>query len=130
MAGARDPWWVIGSAAMALHGAPVEAADIDLLVSVGDAERLFALAAGPPSDRFRSARFGTFQAGTMTVEVMAGFELFVGGAWHDVRPPTREALRVGDAWLYTPGVQGLIDLCRAFDRPKDRERTALLVGPV
>ena len=35
--GARDPWWVIGSAAARLHGAETPVADVDVLLSERDA---------------------------------------------------------------------------------------------
>ena len=41
LAGAQEPWWVISSAAVALHGVtPIEVGDVDLVMSVGDARRL------------------------------------------------------------------------------------------
>src|SRR5438132_9852290 len=62
--GARDRWWVIGSAAAALLGAatgPVR--DIDLLMSARDCARLLracgvAPCPGVPDERFRSRLFG------------------------------------------------------------------------
>jgi len=40
MAGADDPWWIIASAAVALHGAdPGHVADVDVLLSIRDARR-------------------------------------------------------------------------------------------
>ena len=59
----RDPWWVIGSAAVRLVGlAEQPVADVDLLLSEGDALRLLdRLGLEPstpdPSDRFRSTLF-------------------------------------------------------------------------
>ena len=41
-AGARDHWWIIGSAAVVLHGVDTSVADVDLLLSPADAERLLA----------------------------------------------------------------------------------------
>ena len=36
---ARDPWWVISSAAVALHGVtPIEVGDVDVLMSAADAQ--------------------------------------------------------------------------------------------
>jgi hypothetical protein len=125
---ARDPWWLIGSAAMTLHGASVSVADIDLMVSVGDADRLFGdcVEAGQASERFRSARHGSWQAGSMAVDVMAELDVRRAAHWHPVRPATRVPVRLGAHLLFTPDVQELLAMCRLFDRPKDRERAALL----
>ena len=127
---AREPWWVIGSAAMALHGAAVAVDDVDLLVGLGDAARLFGglVTPGRPSDRFRSELFGAGQVEGMRVEVMAGLQLRRDGGWQEVVPASREAVRIGDALLFTPGVAGLVDLCRLFDRLKDRARASVLEG--
>ena len=125
---ARDEWWLIGSAAMALHGADVEVADVDLVTSVADAERLFGdvVHPGTASDRFRSDRFGHWATAGLTVEVMAGLEVQVGGSWQPVAVPARMPMRLGDTLVFTPGVEGLLSMCRLFDRPKDRVRAALL----
>ena len=41
VADAADDWWIIGSSAVALHGANVQRVrDVDLLMSANDAERL------------------------------------------------------------------------------------------
>jgi hypothetical protein len=37
LAGARHPWWIIGSAAVALHGADVTVGDVDVLLGEEDA---------------------------------------------------------------------------------------------
>ena len=128
MEAARDPRWLIGSAAIALHGVPVEVADIDLLTSVADAERLFGerLAPAPPSGLFRSERFGRWSKHGIAVELMAGLRLYRDGAWRDIFITGRVAVPLGVRTLYTPGVPGLLALCRMFDRPKDRTRAALL----
>ena len=130
MRAAEEPWWLIGSAAMALHGAAVDVDDIDLLVGIDDAKRLFGglVAPGQPSDRFRSALFGVWQADGIRVEVMAGLQLRDGGCWQDVVPGRRARVTLGDDLLYTPGLDGLIELCRLFDRPKDRARIRVLHG--
>jgi len=128
MAAAEHPWWLIGSAAMALHGIPVAPEDVDLLVGIEDADRLFAgdVAPGTPSDLFRSARFGRWCAHGFTIEVMAGLELRTGGAWRPVVPNARERIALDGIALFTPGIDGLLAMCRAFGRPKDLRRAALL----
>ena len=128
MAGAADPWWLIGSAATALHGAPVTVADIDLLTSPNDARRLFgpSLEEPPPSALFRSDLFARRPLGGFTLEVMAGFHVREGKDWSDYVPQGRCEVRLGDALLYTPGIGGLVAMCALFGRPKDLERKRLL----
>jgi len=75
---ARDPWWVISSAAVALHGvAAVKVADVDVVTSVEDARRVMArLGVGPAKESaslmFRSTVFGQWKAPPLMVEIMAG----------------------------------------------------------
>ena len=125
---AADPWWLVGSAAMALHGAPVDAADIDLLTSREDARRLFGDWLEEPRDStlFRSELFARRPLGRFTLEVMAGFHVRDGACWREFVPQSRCEVRLGEALLYTPGVKGLIAMCALFGRPKDVERKRLL----
>jgi hypothetical protein len=64
---ARDPWWVISGAAVALLGVtPIEVGDVDVLMSIGDAQRLMdALGVVPIGDGessiFRSMLFGRWE---------------------------------------------------------------------
>lgn len=130
----RDPWWLIGSAAMALHGArPLAVGDIDLLMSRSDAERLLLSRGVEPSPgsadgRFRSDVFGRWQAGSYKVEVMAGFHVRADGRWREVVPLSRCTLRVGAAELFVPSVDELVAMCRLFGREKDSEREQLLLS--
>jgi hypothetical protein len=122
---------VIGSAAMALHGAAVQVGDIDLLMSRADAARLLELhgrvpAEGSAHDKFRSEVFGRLELSGYTVEVMGGFYVCDGAEWREVMPRSRTAFRVGGAELFAPSVEELIEMCRLFGRPKDAEREQLL----
>jgi hypothetical protein len=132
VAGAKEPWWIIGSAAMALHGAgPIQVGDVDLLMSRRDAAWLLeqhGLAAGPGSahDRFRSDVFGSLALGGFPVEVMSGFHVRDGGRWRELVPRSRIRTDVGGAALFIPSVHELIEMCSLFARPKDRERERLL----
>ncbi|HEY0412930.1 MAG TPA: hypothetical protein VGD66_07305 [Allosphingosinicella sp.] len=130
-AAARDvarPWWIIGSAAAALHGAAVpRVADIDLLMGREDAARLLA-ARGvrplpPDTDRrFRSDVFGRWQAGAFTVEVMGGLHICERDGWAPILPEGRDEVRLAGARLYVPPRRELIALFRRFGRDKDLER--------
>jgi hypothetical protein len=132
MVPARDPWWIIASAAMALHGAtPIDVADIDLLTSERDARALLAaldLTPQPPAATplFRSALFARWEAPPLPVEIMAGFQVNTPQGWHSIHPATRQPITLGGATLFIPSVEELIAHCRLFDRPKDRERATIL----
>jgi hypothetical protein len=119
---ARDPWWIIGSAAMALHGVEgLEVGDIDLLMSRRDAADLLRATNGIPGEpggRFRSDVFGRWRAGAYSVDVMGGFH-FDG---RELVPATR----VERGGLFVPAVGELIAMCELFQRPKDAERARRL----
>jgi hypothetical protein len=127
-----DPWWLFGSAAMALHGArPIAIGDVDLLVSRADAPALFdrlglPLAPGTASDRFRSDIFACWRDPPLSVEILAGFHVRSGGEWQEVLPRTRVEMMLPSGVVYVPDVPELIALCRLFGRPKDFERIKLL----
>jgi hypothetical protein len=131
MAEARDPWWVIASAAMALHGAAVSVADIDLLTSDRDGRHLadrhdFRPLAAAPSPRFRSSIFARHLATPVPIELMAGFHIHRDGGWHPLRPTARLFLPAGRARIPVPSVAELIEHCGWFGRPKDAQRAAIL----
>lgn len=125
---AGDAWWIIGSAAVTLHGRNLpEPKDVDLLMSARDAEALLTRLGqlprkGAPSDRFRSAVFGTWTEPPIPVEVMGGFKVRTREGWQDVAPATREEVTVAGASLFVPSADELAALLRAFGRPKDFER--------
>ena len=132
LATARDPWWVIGSAAVALHGGdPGTIADIDVIVSRRDIDALYErlpLTATPDTskDFFRSQRFGRWSEPALDVEFMAGLQVRSEGAWHDVVPRTRQAFDLGGATVYAPERKELIAMLCLFARKKDLRRAATL----
>lgn len=132
MAGVPDGWWVIGSAAVALHGGAVGAVhDVDLLVDEGIVAAVMArLGVGPvalpPDPRFRSRVFARCMRWPLTVEVMAGFAVASGGGWQPVAPRWRVRITVGGEALWVPGRAELLAMLQTFDRPKDRQRAAAL----
>jgi hypothetical protein len=131
LAACRERWWLIGSAAMAVHGVPVEVRDVDLLLGEADAEAVLArrgLAAAPgsPSDLFSSAIFASWPAPPYTVELFAGFRLRDGDVWRPLVPSTREMHRVAKASVFVPSVAELIAWGRLFGRGKDQAREPLL----
>ncbi|WP_375381144.1 hypothetical protein [uncultured Sphingomonas sp.] len=138
---ARDPWWIIGSASLALHAIdPGPIGDIDLLMSGRDAAVLLKarhvpVAPGVPTSRFRSAVFGRWTASGLTIEVMAGFEARDAGPqdathWRPVLPQTRERIVVGGEALFVPSRRELAALFRRFGRAKDIARAAVLDQPM
>lgn len=134
MAAARDPWWIIASAAAALHGAsPITVADVDVLLSVADAHRLLPMLGidpyhGPPNPLFRSEVLAKWPAPPVPVDLMAGFEHRVGDAWHSVQPVTRQAVTIGAATVYIPERDELRRIIAGFGRAKDLERARLLAA--
>lgn len=129
MAAAVDPWWIIGSAAVALHGAdPGGVRDIDVVLSVADASRVLpplgvALTPGRSDGQFRSVVYNRWNDPPIPVEYMAGFELMRGGDWQAVTFATREEIRPG---LFIPSREELHRLLLDFGRSKDIVRAASL----
>jgi hypothetical protein len=132
---ARDPWWIIASAAAALHGAsPISVADVDVLLSVEDISRILPVLGiesyrGPPNPLFRSEILAKWPAPPVPVDLMAGFEHRVGDAWHRVQPKTRKPVTLGAATVYIPERDELRRIIEGFGRPKDLERARLLSAP-
>lgn len=131
---ARDPWWVIASAAVALHGAdPGHVADVDVLLSVPDAKRILPsigieLRGGSAHPAFRSSIFGTWCGTALPVEFMADFQFLSGEGWLSVQPTTRKAVKAGNAMMFVPEKTELQALLTAFGRPKDMERARRLAS--
>ena len=131
-ADASEPWWIIGSAAAALHGAHVtDIRDIDLMMSPADA-RQFLQRVGVPSTpdtghlKFRSKVFGTWRMPPLPVEIFAGFSLADSEGWRPVLLQTRQAESVAGRTLYVPSKSELRELLLSFGRPKDLERVRQL----
>lgn len=129
---ARHPWWILGSAAVVLHGAdPDEIRDVDVLLDQRDCEAVFARLGlepkpGQPDSRFRSAVFHRWNQASLPVELFAGFCIFEAGTWREFVPQTRIAAGIGAARAYVPERAELIALLRRFGRNKDLLRIAAL----
>jgi hypothetical protein len=130
--GTSEPWWIIGSAAVALHGALATGVrDIDLMMGLADARRLLArLGLQPEPDsrhpQFRSELFVVWREPPLPVEIFAGFSLAYSEGWRPVVLQTREAVSVQGRTLYVPSKNELRELLLSFGRPKDLERARLL----
>lgn len=128
----QDPWWVFGSAAMALAGVPaLSPPDVDLLVSEADARRLLDLwrvQPEPPSSsaRFRSKIFAKARLAPLTIEIMAGFEVNTAEGWRPITARTRVAVQHNGAEIPIPNAAEQAEICRVFGRPKDLARVPAL----
>ena len=126
---AEAPWWIIGSAAVALHGGdPGEIRDVDVIVGHADAERYLRRLGLPnaatTNDRlFRSDLFARWREPALPVELMAGLKVKASSGWAPLVIHTREA--VGDG-LYAPSRAELRAILLGFGRPKDLRRAAAL----
>lgn len=128
----RDPWWIIGSAAMALSGVPgVVPQDVDVLCSARDADALRVAwsrhvdAGYAPQDdtRFRS-RFARFTHLPMPLEAMGGLEAMTDAGWLPVRVAATTRVRSGD--VPVPALEEQRRILRLFGRDKDLSKAALL----
>ena len=134
MASFPDGWWIIGSAALTLHGidaGPVD--DVDLLIEPGLADAVFdqlgiAPIVLPPDSLFRSTAFARWNAAPVAVEVMAGLDVAVAGRWQRVEPRTRQRIVKSGGPLFVPDQQELLALFRLFGRPKDAPRIRALMA--
>ncbi|MDP1696443.1 MAG: hypothetical protein Q8L45_01430 [Xanthomonadaceae bacterium] len=126
----REPWWLIGSAALHVAGVPdIAVHDIDVLVSDADAVRLLAHwheridnAFQPErSDLFRS-RFGRISGFALPLEVMGNLELFRDGTWQPVRPADREVVEWRGLSVPVPSLVAQCAILESFGRAKDIAR--------
>lgn len=128
-----DPWCVIGSAAALLAGADVGVADVDLLTSRADAERLMTLWADrrehvyepAAAERFRS-HFARFRFPGLPVEVMGGLELNQGDGWKLVEAGRLTLAGVNGLAVPVPSVDDQIRILESFGREKDLVRAKSL----
>ncbi len=117
---------------MALHGlGGLEIADIDLLMSRKDALRMLrehgvAGRADGGTDRFRSEVFGQLPGLSLSVDVMAGFQVWDERAWREVLPTTRMAVAIPSGLVFVPTLPELIAIARRLGRGKDLARAEML----
>ena len=134
MAVAEDRWWIIGSAAVALHGADLtDVRDVDIVLSIADAARILshlgiAPDAGAGHPDFRSRIFATWGGAALPVEFMADFHCRSRDRWLPVQPTTRIAIS-GEGWtVFVPDKDELGAILAMFGRPKDIERRRRLTA--
>lgn len=130
----RDPWWVIGSAAMRLGGiSRLEPADVDLLCSAGDAEHLIAAwqehvdtdYTPHGDDRFHSC-FARFRHLPMPLEVMGDLQVRVGSDWQPVHVEASQQVRCDGHTVTIPTWQEQMRILHLFGRDKDLAKADLI----
>lgn len=127
------PWCVIGSAAALLMGAEVSVADVDVLTSRDDAERLRVQwadrreATHEPAgaERFRS-HFARFRFPGLPVEVMGGLELNRGDGWTPVSAGRLTLVGLNGLAVPVPSLEDQIRILDSFGREKDHARAYAL----
>ncbi|MEE2793947.1 MAG: hypothetical protein VX512_03820 [Pseudomonadota bacterium] len=129
---AEGQWWVIGSAAVALHGGHVtDVRDVDLLMSETDAQAFLQKVGaswrkGEPSERFYSPVFGIWDEPPMSIEAFGGFRLATEDSWRKVTFATHQAINVAGCTVFVPSKTELRALLYSMGRPKDFRRAELL----
>lgn len=128
LAESQDPWWIIGSAAVALHGIdPGDIRDVDVVLSHADFQRCFANVRMKrelsPNPLFRSDLFARRGRQPLVIEAMAGLQVNGPTGWRPLMIGTREEIREG---LYVPSRRELRAILLSFGRAKDIRRAALL----
>jgi hypothetical protein len=129
---AKGPWWLIGSAAVALHAADVIVAnDVDLLMTEEDAATMLKSLGIPPLCKpphaiFRSTVLGLWNDPPLPVEIMGGFECGTNGVWKRVWPRSRQRIPLGNRAVFAPSADELRTMLVEFGRPKDLERARML----
>lgn len=129
---AQQRWWILGSAAVALHGAELhEIRDVDVLLDPRDCPAVFArlgiaVQSGQGDGQFRSEVFQRWDQASLPVELFAGFKLCEQGVWHELLPQSRMPVQAGAVTVYIPERDELIAMLQRFGRPKDLLRIAAL----
>jgi hypothetical protein len=118
-------WWILGSAAVALHGAnPGRLEDVDILLDQRDCDAVFKWLAlvpkpGKADGKFRSNIFGRWNLPPLPVELFAGFCLLEDRTWQALVPQSRIAVTLGEVTVFIPDRQELASILHRFARPKD-----------
>lgn len=134
MRDAEDYWWVIASAAAALHGVDQpEVADVDVLASDRDATAVLeklgvSPLANTPHPLFDSRILGRLTSAPMPIEIMAGFRFLGVSGWQVMAPKSREQVKLDGEALFIPSRLELAEMLTALGRPKDLQRAHLLTA--
>lgn len=126
----RDRWCIIAGAATALHTSDwTDVSDIDVVVSVADANRLIASAGfvdrtDGGNGTYRSAIYAT-RRGEVEIDVFGDFEICVSDFWTPVMP-TPVAIETPAGTVFVPTVEQQLAITKMLGRPKDSPRIARL----
>lgn len=128
----QDDWWVIGSAAIALTGVPIEVLDVDLLVSERDAHALLAGWAAPKTatdgrERFRAV-CGEHTGTPIPIDVIGRLEVLVEEQWLPASPTTRVGVDLAGGGVFIPDPADQLALLLMFRRPQDLVRAEMLMS--
>lgn len=132
LANCERPWWIIGSSAVALHGAAAgPIADIDVVIAPEDFTSLESAGAiqsidDRTRDHFNSDHFGRAEIAGMTVELFAGLKVKSHGQWHLVAFDRADTIEIGGKAVTIPTRADLVALLELFARPKDLARADAL----
>lgn len=130
----QDDYWIISSAAVALHiQQDIGAADIDLLVSRADGHKLMQQyrltnQADQRHALFRSSLLLQYHEFALPVEIMAELTVKSGSGWQPIRPQSRQQIMTGGNFFFLPDREELAAMLACFGRPKDLERLDLLAA--
>ncbi len=132
----RDPWWIIGSAAMALAAVPdTEPHDIDVLCSREDALRLQGVWASHrdrsyrPQDKARfQSTFARFTHLPMPLEAMGGLEVMTSDGWHPLRVLGDASLEIAGHAVRVPTLVEQRRIFLLFGRAKDLAKAARIAA--
>lgn len=135
MTEAHQPWWLIGPAAVALHGGDAgNFTRFEVIVSPGDARRLaeargLSLVRGPATALKRARNSLTLPLGGIEARLMVWVEQHVAGRWVPVQPKSRVAVDLGDGRkVFTPDRDELAAILKQTGRARDLARAASLEG--
>lgn len=135
MTEAHQPWWMIGPAAVWLHGGDAgKFTRFEVIVSPGDARRLaeirgLTLERGPATPLKRSRQSFALPLGGIEARIMYGAEQHAAGRWVSILPTTRKAFDLGDGrMVYTPERDEMIAILKQTGRARDVARAESLEG--
>jgi hypothetical protein len=131
----HDDYYIIGASALVLSGVAVpETADIDLLTSAEDADRLkeiwkdYRREYHPKGKQKFRSNFARFNFTLMDVEVMGDLEVFLDTSWERLKVHHFTHHQVKETVIKIPTLQEQIRILKLFNRPKDLEKVKWIEG--
>lgn len=127
-----DPWWIIGSAAIALIEIdPGEVRDIDVLISPRDSARLMRAhqledQADGGTDRYRSDSVLRPELGNVPVEFLSNYFIKAKEQWIQLAPKTQTSVNLDGATVFVPDTKEQVEILLRLGRQKDLRRVELI----